>query len=117
MGEYIRKRRMDLGLTQLGAAQRVGALKDTLRYWEKGYEPSARYWPGILRFLGYDPYPAPRSLGENLVAKRRQLGLSRKRMAARLGVDEGTMKRWERGMARPTGKRIETVNEFLASDT
>ena len=118
LGDHLKKRRLDLGLFQKNVAVRLGVDNSTILNWEHGKtQPPVRFLPRIIRFLGYDPYPAPRSLGENLVAKRRQLGLSRKRMAARLGVDEGTMKRWERGMARPTGKRIETVNEFLASDT
>jgi transcriptional regulator with XRE-family HTH domain len=98
-------------------AAQLGVNRDTILNWERGKTlPPIGFVPRIIRFLGYDPCPTPMTLAERLVAKRRQLGLSRKRIAARLDVDEGTLKRWERGIARPTGKRIEPVKEFLASD-
>lgn len=53
--------------------------------------------PGIIKFLGYDPFPEPQTLGERLAAKRRMLGLSRKELAKRLGVDEETLARLETG--------------------
>ena len=52
--------------------------------------------PGILRFLGYDPYPVPQTLPERMLAKRRAHGWSIADAAKRLGVDEGTWGTWER---------------------
>ncbi len=43
------------------------------------------------------------------------LGLSQERAAARLGVDSGTLARWERGERRPVGRFLEMVERFLES--
>ncbi len=117
MGDHLKKRRCELGLLQKEVAFRLGVDDDTILNWEHGNtQPPVRFLPRIIRFLGYDPYPAAKLLAEKLVAKRRQLGLSRKQLAKRLGVDEGTLAHWEKAQQEPTGNRIETVKEFLASD-
>jgi hypothetical protein len=59
--------------------------------------PTARYYPVIFQFLGYDQFAAPSSLCERLAAKRRELGLTVVAAAKLAGVDEGTFRRWERG--------------------
>ena len=65
---------------------------------EKGHtEPPIESVPAILRFLGYDPYPQPRTLPERMLAKRRAMGWSSKEAARQLGVEEGTWGAWERG--------------------
>ncbi len=38
---------------------------------------------------------------------RYRVGLSRKRRAQRLSVDEGSLAIWEKGIAHPSGKRVE----------
>ena len=53
--------------------------------------------PAILQFLGYDPYPKPKTLPERMLAKRRSMGWSIKEAARQFGVDEGTWRAWERG--------------------
>lgn len=42
--------------------------------------------PAITRFLGYDPFPVAATVPERLVAKRRELGWSRKRAAKAWGI-------------------------------
>ena len=89
---------------------------DTILNWENGgATPSVRMLPRIIGFLGYDPYPEPRTLGEQIAAKRRQLGVSRKRAAKTLGVDEATLARWEKGTSHPARVRFQIVDEFLLS--
>lgn len=71
---------------------------ETVLLWEKDrVKPSARHYPAILGFLGYDPFAPPATLGERLAHKRRELGLSVKAAAKLLEVDEGTFSSWERG--------------------
>ena len=82
--------------------------------WEKGTAPFDRYWPRIVAFLGYDPMGAAVSLAARLIARRRSLGLSRKATAKVLGVDEGTLMRWETEIWSPTGRRSELVARFLS---
>ena len=89
----------------------------TITNWENNKTtPAVRYLPRIIKFLGYYPYPTPETLAERLLACRRYLGLSRRKMAQRLSMDEGTLAKWEKGTVRPTGKQLQTVEEFLRSE-
>src|SRR4051794_10257641 len=69
--------------------------------------------PAIIRFLGYNPLPAASTLAEELVRQRTGLGLSQKESAGRIGVDSGTLAKWERGEREPTGAFLGRVNQFL----
>lgn len=76
--------------------------------------PEIRYWPAIIAFLAYDPNPAPQTLGERLQAKYRELGLPIKDAARQLGMDEGTLLKYERGTSRPTTERArKLIDTFL----
>ncbi len=77
--------------------------------------PAIRMWPRVIEFLRYYPFKSPQTLAERLFAARRSLGLSRKRLAKRLSVDEGTLARWENGERAPAGNRMEIVEAFLRS--
>jgi DNA-binding transcriptional regulator YiaG len=69
----------------------------TVLHWEKeATEPLVSYWPAIIGFLRYEPFPHPESLSERMLAFRRRAGLSIKEAARRVGVDEASWSRWER---------------------
>lgn len=98
LGEHLRKRRLVLGLTQGQGAKRLGINSWTVLNWEKGHtEPPFESMPAIVQFLGYDPFPEPKSLPERLLAKRRSMGWSIRKAAQNLGVNQGTWGDWERG--------------------
>jgi len=80
------------------AARRLGVTPQTIRHWkiEKTRPPMERI-PAILRFLGYDPFPEPKSIPEQLLAKRRARGWSIRQAARELGVDPCTWGDWEQG--------------------
>ena len=114
VGDHLKKRRLDLGLLQKDVAARLKVNDWTICNWENNKTvPAVRYLPRIIEFLGYQPFPAPQTLAEKLLACQRCLGLSRKRMANRLGVDEATLARWENGESFPSGKRLEIVEHLL----
>ena len=116
IGEHIRKRRLDLGLLQREAAKRIGVTESTVYNWEKVMEPEVRFLPKIIEFLGYNPLPEARTLGEQIVRCRKMLGLSRKKMAKHLGVDEGTLAGWERDIRVPSSeKHFNFIERFLNS--
>ena len=80
-------------------------------------EPVISMYPRIIEYLGYYPFPDPQVLGERLISIRRHQGLSRKRLAEMIGIDEGTVLRIERGKSLPHGacgaqtkKFIETIS-------
>lgn len=118
VGDHLKKRRYKLELFQKDVALQLQVDSYTVCNWENNKTiPAVRYLPRIIQFLGYYPYPAPETLGERLLAYRRHLGLSCKRMAQRLSVDEGTLARWERGIGAPSGKHQRSVIEFLDTGT
>jgi transcriptional regulator with XRE-family HTH domain len=113
LGEHLRKRRIEQGLIQKEVAKQLGVNTWTYILWEQDRStPTIRYYPSIFAFLGYDPFPAPRTLSEQIATKRRRLGLSFREVADLLGVDEGTVSRWESGEWKPRMSQ-EAVQSFL----
>ena len=104
LGDHIRARRIDLGLRQLDVADRLGVKKDTIRNWEiSRTDPEIRFLPALVDFLGYNPLPMPKTLGQEIQRARFSLGWSQLELAIRAGVDPATVHRIEsdtKGMAR-----------------
>lgn len=102
LGEHLKSRRLRLGLTKGKVAKKLGVHPWTIRSWEADeFPPAIRYQPGIQAFLGYDPYPVPKTLPERLLATRRRLGLTRREMATRLGIKPDRLAGWEQGRSEP----------------
>lgn len=98
MGEHIRRRRLKIGLTQKEAAGKLGVNPWTILNWEKGRtKPPIAAVPAIMGFLGYDPFPQPKTLPQRLLAKRRAMGWSIKEAAEVVGADPASWGNWERG--------------------
>ena len=120
IGVHLRARRFDLGLLQREVADQIGVTKCTIQYWETNrVTPALRFRPRITKFLGYDPNANtfPGSLSERLKAHRTKLGLSRKKLAALLGIDQSNLAGWERGEHRPTSRSLKLIERFLTWDT
>ena len=76
-------------------------------------EPAHRSLPKIINFLGYNPPPDSKLISTQLVLKRKALGLSQKKMARRLGVDLGTLSRWERGERTPSSLYLDMLRSLI----
>jgi transcriptional regulator with XRE-family HTH domain len=114
LGDHLRKKRLELGLLQREVAERLRVTADTVRNWEgNATTPICQYHARILHFLGYDPFPKPQTLAQQLVQYRNIQGLSQRQFAKRLRVDQGALGRWERGERRPDGKFLARVESFL----
>jgi DNA-binding XRE family transcriptional regulator len=114
LGEHLRKRRGEAGLTQNEVAASLGVNTWTFLLWEKDQHiPAIRFYPAIFGFLGYDPYPAPTTLGGELRSARRRLGLPISEAAKRAGVDEATFTRLEDDQVGAPGS-IGRVQAFVA---
>lgn len=112
IGDHIRARRLDRGLTQLEAGRLIGVDESTVWNWERGLTaPNLHAMPGVVRFLDYDPTKPATSAGAAIVQFRRSRGMSQERLAAALGVDAGTLGRWERGVSRPEGSVLGRVQK------
>jgi transcriptional regulator with XRE-family HTH domain len=116
VGDHLRKRRHELGLRQKDVAAELHVNEFTVCGWENDKKTaSVRYLPRIIEFLGYDPFPEPRTLGERIASRRRALGLSRKRLAKELHMDEMTLARLENEAVRFRGRLPTVLQEFLSS--
>ncbi len=102
LGDHLRKRRLDIKLIQREAGKRIGVDTCTIFNWEwNRCSPRIHHLPQIIEFLGYCPYDPAWSPGRVLTVARKYRGLRQKDLARRLGVDPGTLGRWERGERRP----------------
>jgi len=98
LGEHVLKRRLEKGQMQKEAALEIGVNSWTVMNWEKGHtEPVIASMPAILAYLGYNPFPIPKTLPEHMFAKRREMGWSIKEAAESIGVDPSAWGNWERG--------------------
>ncbi len=86
----------------------------TINNWETNRTDSViRFVPRIIQFLGYTPYTIGEALPERLRAQRRVMGLSYKRLARLLGVDESSLRSWESGSKNPSIKCSQILEAFL----
>jgi magnesium chelatase family protein len=114
LGQMLKRRRVERGLWLKDAAAEMGIGLFTLIKWEKqGTQPEAHYYPAIIAFLGYDPWPEPTTTGEMLLAERRRRGLTIRQAADLMRIDQGTLARWEAGSHQPFGKWVEPAEAFL----
>jgi len=119
LGEHIRQRRLDLGLQKKQLARQLGVDETTIHNWEgKGVVPALRLMPRIIEFLGNDPSDEhePQSLAERLKVQRKRVGLSRKRLAALLGIDPSNLAGWETGKHRPSKKSEIVIQKLFNPD-
>lgn len=102
IGEHIRKHRLDLKIGQEAAAGSIGCDKTSVANWEKGRgQPGINHMAGVVRFLGFNPIPEGDSLAQRLVNHRKARGITQSQFASQIGVDPGTLARWERGERTP----------------
>ncbi len=94
----------------------LGVSETAYHNWETNKtEPVIRMFPRIIEFLGYYPFSEPQMLGERILKYRRYNGISVKRLARKIGIDEGTLSRWEKGAIRPDNiiaQRLRKIMEF-----
>ena len=114
--DHVRVRRLDLGLMQKEVALMLGVEKATVSNWETNRsKPVVRFLPRIVEFLGYSPHTRPMSFGEGLRMHRMDRGLSQKKLANQLGVDESSIRNWEAKRGRPTRRSLEILRRFLGA--
>ncbi len=109
------RRRHELGLYQKDAAALLRVNQWTLIGWEKGRkDPPIRFWPRVIKFLGYDPHGEPRTLAERLLTARRRLGVTQEEAAKLASVDEESFRLWELGKRKPSPASLMRIEEFVA---
>jgi transcriptional regulator with XRE-family HTH domain len=114
LGDHVRRRRLELGLTQRILAEQWTVCSGSVAAWELGRtKPGIRHMAKIVAFLEGDPVDHPNTLAGRLLAIRRRLGLTQADLAARLGQDEKQICRWETGQGTPHPAIIGRVDHAL----
>ena len=95
----------------------LGVCDPSIYSWENNLsEPAFRYIPKIIEFLGYIPFEtSAKSIGEKIITYRKLRGLSQKQLARQLGIDPGTLSKWERDKQKPSESFIKDLTEFFNS--
>ena len=110
-GDHLRKKRLDLNLSQPQVAKIINVTTDSITNWELNRgKPILSLIPKIISFLGYIP-----SINENSIKSYRiQNGLSQKEFARILEIDPTTLSRIERGKGNRIRNKIRMrLNELL----
>jgi len=117
LGDHIRKRRLDLKLTQKQVALILGTNVTSILGWETNlHSPVISFIPKIVKFLEYIPYSKDFSdFKEKLIYFRRLYGLNQEKLAEMLGIDETTVAKWERGEHMPSRKLLRKFNVLIGS--
>jgi len=117
LGDYIRKKRLDLGLLQKEVAEQLGVDTASVGNWESNeVQPMVHCLPGIIAFLGHNPLPETDEVIGKLKRLRRTHGLTQEQLAERLGIDESTIAGWERGETTPLGAYRKLLEDFITGD-
>jgi DNA-binding transcriptional regulator YiaG len=108
LGDHIKKRRLDLKMSQAEVGNIFGVSMYAVRKWEySGVSPVVSLMPRVIEFLGYDPRGNVCTITsgtEKLIACRQTLGLTQPDMAKQLGVSLSTLVGWENGRSIPKKK-------------
>jgi len=115
IGDHMLRRRLTLKLLQRHVAAQLGVDKASISNWEiNRTKPHLQYIPAIIQFLGYNPLPLANKWADRLIRGRSAMGFTQKEAAEKIGVDPGTLARWERGEREPQGAFALAAKRFLA---
>jgi len=77
LGDYLRRRRLELGLYQKDVALQIGVTASTIWNWENGWSSiTLGCMPKVIKFLGYNPISCPDDLMGRLAWYKQVNGLS-----------------------------------------
>jgi len=116
LGERIRQRRLDLGLTQQNLAAKLGCWYQSVAGWERDEnEPLAGRWPAIEAVLGPGLLPEQDGLPGRIRTARLRLGLTQDELARRTTVDVRTVRNVEVGAHPPSRRTLQKLREIIGS--
>lgn len=106
--------RLDLKLTKRQLSLKFHVDDTAIYLWEKDHvRPSLAQVPKIIEFVGHDPFEKePESLGARIREYRRIHGLTHKKLAEQLGVDQTSLPGWERGKYEPSRRFLDRLSKL-----
>ena len=104
-------------LTKRQLSLKLNVSDITIYLWEKNrVKPSLAYIPKIIEFLGRDPFEKETEyLGDRIREYRRVHGLTQKKLAEQLGVDQTTLAGWERREHKPSKRLFDNLIKQIES--
>lgn len=115
LGDHVRKKRIESSLLQKDVATIFKVCEDTITGWESGRtKPEVRYYPAIVRFLGYSPFELPDdTLAKQVKHYRYQHGLTPREFGKLVSVDASTVRAWELSLSVPKLKSQNRLTELI----
>jgi transcriptional regulator with XRE-family HTH domain len=112
LGKHLLSRRILLKLTQKEAATRLSTMREHYERWERDeVEPTASFWPRLIDFLGYYPFPSSTPADWVLMA-RRLLGLSQLGFGRRVKAIAKDVREWEHGSTEPSREMLAKIQQI-----
>jgi transcriptional regulator with XRE-family HTH domain len=110
-GDHIKTRRLDMKLTKRQLSRKLNVSDITIYLWERNkVRPSLAQIPKIIEFLGRNPFEThSENLADKIKGFRRVRGLSQKKLAELLGIDQTTLAGWERGEHQPIKNMLQRL--------
>lgn len=116
VGEHIKYERVRRGLRQKDLALATNAGLWTVITWERhNAEPSVKFIPALIKWLGYDPFPVGETFGEKVKWKRKKVGLTRKAMAKQLRLNYSSVEQWEHDVCRPNEENKKKLEDVVGA--
>jgi transcriptional regulator with XRE-family HTH domain len=114
LGEHLKNRRLQLGLTQKKAAAQLGKLRESYERWERDEcAPIVSEWPSIISFLGYYPFER-KTAADTCLEVRRRKGIAQHVLGADLGIAHQTIRAWEHLRANPEEAQLARLSMIAA---
>ena len=113
IGDHLRAKRMDLNIHQKLQSTQLGCGHLSLVNWELNHhQPTLKFMPKIVEFLGYDPLPKPKGFMEELDRYRVLKGWSINRLALKIGIPYDSLKYWFKDNHPPTSSNMSRIESF-----
>lgn len=115
IGDHLRKKRLDMGLSQPEVAKILKVTPNTITGWELNrHQPPARLAKRIIQFLGYLPFQDEAvSIGKKLYFARLISGKTQEQVAVKIGCDESNLRYIELDKRRPGKRTIVKIQNFI----
>jgi transcriptional regulator with XRE-family HTH domain len=116
ISDFLRKRRIDLGLKQRDVAALLNVNVESIRNWEGGWrQPHIAELPKIIAFIGCCPYDLTLPLHKRIVLWRSYNGVTQKEMAEIIGIDPTTLARLEDGRIQKRSHYLRYIDRLKVS--
>ncbi|MEO1438246.1 MAG: helix-turn-helix transcriptional regulator [Bacteroidota bacterium] len=119
IGDYLKSKRLDLGLEGIEVANLLKVHPQTITNWELNHsQPSIEHLPRIIDFIGYDPFEIQGDSIQALILNyQRRVGVGLPTLARRIGIDPGTLIRVSKGEQQPFKKTEQKIRAYISEGT